>query len=97
MLMRPMFGGFGRAVGATSIAFVSQLALSSGTVDAYGLRKRAAAVLNCRNIGKADMKLNDARPRIAVDPETYTVTADGEILRARAAEVLPLAQRYFLF
>jgi urease subunit alpha len=97
MRMRPMFGGFGRAVGATSLAFVSQLALSSGTVDTYGLRKRAAAVLNCRNIGKADMKLNDARPTIAVDPETYTVTADGEVLRSNPADVLPLAQRYFLF
>jgi urease subunit alpha len=97
LIMRPMFGSFGRATGATSLAFVSQLALSSGTVDGYGLTKRAAAVRGCRTIGKADMKLNSAVPRMTVDAETYTVTADGEVLRAQPADVLPLAQRYFLF
>ena len=95
--MRPMFGAFGRATGATSLAFVSQLALERGTVGAYGLAKRAAAVRACRRVGKRDMKLNDALPRIHVDAETYVVTADGEQLRSKPASVLPLAQRYFLF
>jgi urease alpha subunit len=63
----------------------------------YGLTKRLAAVRHCRSIGKRDMKLNDAMPRITVDPETYVVTADGEVLRSMPASVLPLAQRYFLF
>src|SRR5712671_2227377 len=97
VLMRPMFGAYGRATGATSLAFVSQLSIERGTVDRYGLGKRAAAVRGCRAIGKRDMKLNDALPRIQVDAETYIVTADGEELRARPADVLPLAQRYFLF
>ncbi|MEO7190305.1 MAG: urease subunit alpha [Vicinamibacterales bacterium] len=97
LLMRPMFGAYGRATGATSIAFVSALALDSGTVARYGLTKRAAAVRGCRTVQKRDMKLNDALPRMHVDPETYTVTADGEPLRSEPARVLPLAQRYFLF
>jgi urease subunit alpha len=97
VLMRPMFGAYGRATGATSLAFVSQLSLERGTVDRYGLGKRAVAVRGCRSIGKRDMKLNDALPRIQVDAETYIVTADGEELRAKPADVLPLAQRYFLF
>jgi urease subunit alpha len=66
-------------------------------VARYGLTKRLVAVRGCRTIGKRDMKLNDALPRIHVDPETYTVTADGEVLRSAPADVLPLAQRYFLF
>jgi urease subunit alpha len=97
VLMRPMFGAYGRATGATSLAFVSQLSLERGTVDRYGLGKRAVAVRGCRSIGKRDMKLNDALPRIQVDADTYIVTADGEELRAKPADVLPLAQRYFLF
>jgi urease subunit alpha len=95
--MRPMFGAFGRATGSTSLAFVSQLSLDRGAVERYGLVKRAAAVRGCRSITKRDMKLNDALPRIHVDAETYVVTADGEELRAKPADVLPLAQRYFLF
>jgi urease subunit alpha len=95
--MRPMFGAFGRATGATSLAFVSQLALDRGAVAGYGLHKRTAAVRGCRTVSKRDMKLNDAMPRIHVDPETYVVTADGEALRSAPAAVLPLAQRYFLF
>jgi urease alpha subunit len=95
--MRPMFGSFGGASAATSIAFVSRLSLDSGTIGAYGLSKQVSAVGGCRALSKRDMKLNDALPRIHVDAETYTVTADGEVLRARAADVLPLAQRYFLF
>jgi urease subunit alpha len=95
--MRPMFGAYGRATGATSLAFVSGLSLESGTVARYGLTRRAVAVRGCRTVTKRDMKLNDAMPRITVDAETYVVTADGEELRAKPAHVLPLAQRYFLF
>ncbi len=97
LMMRPMFGAYGRATGATSLAFVSQLALERGTVAGYGLGKRAIAVRGCRTLRKRDMKLNDALPRIHVDAETYIVTADGEELRSTPADVLPLAQRYFLF
>jgi urease subunit alpha len=97
LLMRPMFGAYGRATGATSLAFVSQAALDHGAVEPYALTKRAAAVRGCRTVRKRDMKLNDALPRIQVDAETYVVTADGEELRARPATVLPLTQRYFLF
>jgi len=97
LFMRPMFGAYGRATGATSLAFVSQLALERGGLHEYGLVKRASAVRGCRTVTKRDMKLNDALPRIRVDAESYVVTADGEELRAKPASVLPLAQRYFLF
>jgi urease subunit alpha len=95
--MRPMFGAFGRATGATSVAFVSQAAVSSRSVERYGLSKRVEAVRRCRGLGKRDMKLNDALPRISVDPETYQVRADGALLTCEPAAVLPLAQRFFLF
>ncbi len=97
LVMRPMFGAYGRAVGATSVAFVSRLALDDGAAARHGLAKRLVAVRGCRSIGKRDMKLNDTLPRMTVDPETYVVTADGERLRSAPASVLPLAQRYFLF
>jgi urease subunit alpha len=97
VMMRPMFGAYGRATGSTSMAFVSQLALEQGTVARYGLTKPAVAVKGCRGLTKRDMKLNDALPKMRVDAETYLVTADGEPLRAKPADVLPLAQRYFLF
>jgi urease subunit alpha len=97
LMMRPMFGSYGRATGPISIAFVSQASLSAGTTQGYGLAKRLVAVRGCRSITKRDMKLNDALPKITVDPETYRVTADGEVLASVPASVLPLAQRYFLF
>ena len=97
LLMRPMFGGFGRAPASSSIAFVSEASLAGEIPQRYGLAKRLVAVRGCRRIGKRDMKLNDALPTITVDPETYTVTADGEHLTSVPAKVLPLAQRYFLF
>ena len=97
LMMRPMFGAYGRATGATSLAFVSQMALKDGVAERYGLTKRAAAVRDCRRVSKRDMKLNDALPQIHVDAETYVVTADGEALTSVPARVLPLAQRYFLF
>jgi urease subunit alpha len=95
--MRPMFGAFGSAAGATSLAFVSAAAAAAGVGARYGLAKRVEAVKGCRGLGKRDMKLNDALPRITVDAETYEVTADGEVLRCEPARELPLAQRYFLF
>jgi urease subunit alpha len=97
LVMRPMFGAYGGATGPTSLAFVSRSSLEKNVAPCYGLSKRLTAVRNCRSIGKRDMKLNDALPRITVDPETYRVTADGEDLRSVPAAVLPLAQRYFLF
>jgi urease subunit alpha len=95
--MRPMFGAFGRAVGGTSIAFVSQLCKEKRVAESYNLTKRIEPVRNCRNIGKRNMKWNDALPKITVDPETYEVRADGELLKCEPASMLPLAQRYFLF
>ncbi|MDC3952446.1 urease subunit alpha [Polyangium jinanense] len=95
--MRPMFASFGRAPGRAAIAFVSGASIESGVAASYGLDKRIEAVRGCRALGKKDMRLNDAMPRITVDPETYAVTADGVRLTCAPATVLPLAQRFFLF
>lgn len=95
--MRPMFGALGRATGATSIAFVSQRALSEGHIAALGLSKRLNAVRRCRKLGKADMKLNDALPAMRVDPESYEVFADGALLRSTPATRVALARLYSLF
>ncbi|PTL81316.1 urease subunit alpha [Vitiosangium sp. GDMCC 1.1324] len=95
--MRPMFGARGRALGATSIAFVSGRALADGMVRELGLTKQLSGVRRCRGLGKRDMKLNDALPALTVDPETYEVRADGELLVCEPAVRLPLAQRYSLF
>jgi urease subunit alpha len=97
VFMRPMFGSFGRATGPISIAFVSQLCKKKGIASSYGLTKRIEAVRQCRKLSKQDMKWNSALPQITVDPETYEVRADGELLVCEPAKVLPLAQRYFLF
>jgi len=97
VLYRPMFGSFGGATAATSLLFTSQAALEAGLPEQLGLKKTPVAVEHCRTIGKADMKLNDATPVIEVDPETYEVRADGALLTCEPADVLPLAQRYFLF
>jgi len=97
VFMRPMFGAFGRATGMTSIAFVSKLAKQKGVGKSYGLTKRVEAVKGCRKVGKKDLKWNNAMPKITVDPETYEVRADGELLTCEPAKVLPLAQRYQLF
>ncbi|NES69820.1 MAG: urease subunit alpha, partial [Okeania sp. SIO2D1] len=97
VVMQPMFGSFGGAIAATSLTFVSQAALESGIDARLQLRKSAVAVANTRQIGKRDLKLNDALPEIEVDPETYEVRADGELLTCEPATVLPMAQRYFLF
>src|SRR5690606_1622693 len=96
LLMRPMFGATAAGTAATSILFVSQASISDGDVLSYGLGKRIEAVRKCRGIGKADMKLNDATPKVTVDPRTYRVTADGEEISVEPASTIPLAQRYSL-
>lgn len=95
--MRPMFGSFAGARTATSLTFVSQAALEREIPAQLKLQKAAVAVAGTRQISKRDMKLNDALPRMEVDPETYEVRADGELLICEPATVLPMAQRYFLF
>ena len=97
VVMRPMFGSFGKAVGGTSVAFVSAAAKAAGVKEAYGLQKAVEPVVGTRALGKSDMVLNDAKPAIKVDAETFEVTADGELLTCEPAEELPLAQKYFLF
>ncbi len=97
VIYRPMFGSFGRAPGSISLSFVSKAALDAGIPAKLGLRKRAVAVENCRNIGKSNMLHNSAMPHIEVDPETYEVRADGDLLTCEPMAELPLAQRYFLF
>jgi urease subunit alpha len=92
-----MFGALGGAKYATSLTFVSQAAMARGIAEQLGLRKTLAAVRNCRRIGKAGMVHNHALPQIEVNPETYVVKADGEILTCEPAARLSLAQRYFLF
>jgi urease subunit alpha len=97
VLYRPMFGSFGGATTATSLTFMSQEAISAGVPGRLGIKKQAVPVRNCRNIGKKNLLLNDAMPDIRVDPETYEVRVDEELLTCEPARVLPLAQRYFLF
>ena len=97
VLGRPMFGAAGGAVGATCFTFVSAVAEEAGVAERLGLRRQVRAVRDCRSIGKKDMRLNDRLPRIDVDPETYVVKADDQVLACEPAEVLPMAQRYFLF
>jgi len=94
---REMFGALGGARHATSVTFLSRAALEAGVPQKLGLQKRAVAVRGTRGIRKRDMVLNDALPDIHVDPQTYEVRADGELLTCEPATVLPLAQRYFLF
>ena len=97
VLTRPMFGSFGRAPFSTSLTFLSQKALEREVPKQLGLQKRVAEVKGCRTVGKRDLKLNDALPQIEVDSEVYEVRADGELLTCEPMEVLPMAQRYFLF
>jgi urease subunit alpha len=95
---RPMFGAFGKALTASSVVFVSKAALRGGLRGRLGVEKQFVAVANTRGgISKKSMVHNGATPKIEVDPETYEVTADGELLTCAPAEVLPMAQRYFLF
>jgi urease subunit alpha len=94
---REMFATRGGALSATSITFVSQAAEAAGIAERYGLRKRLVPVHGIRNLRKKDMILNNYQPKITVDPETYQVVADGELLTCEPAKILPMAQRYFLF
>jgi urease subunit alpha len=97
VLYRPMFAAFGEALHSTSLLFVSKAANEASVPAQLGLKKRVAVAHRCRGLSKRDMINNDALPRIEVDPETYEVRADGELLTCEPARVLPMAQRYFLF
>jgi urease subunit alpha len=94
---RLMFGAYGGALGASAVTFLSQAAMDDGVPDRLRLSKTTTAVQGTRGIGKADMRLNDAMPIIEVDPETYEVRANGELMTCEPATELPLAQRYFLY
>jgi urease subunit alpha len=95
--MRPMFASYGNALYSTCLTFVSQASMEANIGQQLGLQKTVVPVSQTRGIGKSDMKLNTATPQMEVDPETYEVRADGELLTCEPAERLPLAQRYFLF
>jgi urease subunit alpha len=97
VLPRPMFGAAPAAAAATSVHFVSPQAIDDGLADRLAVNRRLVAVGNVRNVGKADMPLNDATPRIEVEPDTFTVRIDGEVWQEQPATELPMAQRYFLF
>jgi urease subunit alpha len=92
---RPMFGAFGRSLTESSVTFVSQAFLDKG--QTHGVSKRLLPVSNTRRIGKKSMMLNNATPRMEVNPETYEVRADGRLLTCEPAKVLPMAQRYFMY
>ncbi len=94
---RPMFGTLGSALHRTRMTFLSQEGYHAGVAQQLGLKSMIGVVRNCRNISKADMILNDYQPEIDVDPQTYQVKADGELLICEPAEILPMAQKYFLF
>ena len=94
---RPMFAAYGAARASTCLTFVSKAALAAGVPDALALKKRPSAARDTREVRKRDLKLNDLQPVMEVDPETYEVRADGELLTCEPARTLPLAQRYFLF
>ena len=94
---RPMFGAFGGALTATSLTFVSQAFIDSGGFEKIGVKKKVSAVSSCRSIQKSDMIHNSYQPLMEVDPESYEVRADGELITCEPASSLPLAQRYCLF
>ncbi|WP_120523034.1 urease subunit alpha [Arthrobacter celericrescens] len=95
--MRPMFATFGKAMQKSSITFLSKAAIEAGVPEELGLEKVIRPVSGIRSLSKADLKFNDATPDIAVDPETYRVTVDGEDVTCEPVTELPMAQRYFLF
>jgi urease subunit alpha len=97
VLPRPMFGAFGRTAGRSSLAFVAPAALEAGLDERLGLDHRMVAVADCRRVSKADMVNNDALPEIVVDPDSFVVTVDGDVIEQDPARELPMAQRYFLF
>ena len=91
-----MFSSFGKAINPSCLTFLSQSAIDTGVPEKLKLERSYAAIKDTRNISKQSMKLNDARPKIDVDPQTYEVFADGQLLTCEPAESLPLAQRYLL-
>ena len=97
VIYRPMFAAYGRAIGETSVTFLSKAAHDSGVHDHLGLSRKAVAVSRCRGLSKSDMINNNYLPKMHVDPDTYKVRADGELLTCEPARELPMAQRYFLF
>jgi urease subunit alpha len=97
VIYRPMFGAFGRAIGETSLTFLSKAAFDAGVHDHLGLSRKAVAVSRCRGLSKSDMINNSYLPEMLVDPDTYEVRADGELLTCEPARELSMAQRYFLF
>jgi urease subunit alpha len=97
VLPRPMFGAAPAAAAATSVHFVSPQAIDDGLADRLAVNRKLVAVKNVRQVGKAQMPLNDALPRIEVDPDTFTVRIDGDVWQEQPATELPMAQRYFLF
>ena len=94
---RPMFGAFGKSLTESSVTFVSQAAFNSDINQSLGVSKRMIPVAGTRVVRKNDMQLNDYQPKMEVDPETYEVRADGELLICDPADELAMAQRYFLF
>ena len=92
-----MFASFGKALGATSISFVSQASLANGAAESYGLAKRLVAVRGNRSVSKRDMLHNAYLPAMQIDAQTYQVRADGVLLTCEPATLLPMAQKYFLF
>ena len=91
-----MFGAFGKALAPSCITFVSEAAMGANIQRKLGLKRPCMAVKDTRSVGKSALKLNSALPSMSVDPQTYEVFADGELLTCEPAEVLPLAQRYLL-
>ena len=94
---RSMFGSFGKALTTTCTSFISEAAMSAGLVEQLGLKKKIGVVKNCREVKKRDMIHNRYAPHMEVDPQTYEVRADGQLLTCEPADVLPMAQRYYLF
>ena len=94
---KPMWGSHPCSAALNSVSFVSQISLTSGVIESYGLSKRFEAVRNCRRISKKDMKWNDTTPKMNVDPESYEVRADGVLADIGPAEKLPLSRTYNLF
>ena len=92
-----MFGSFGKSLTESSMSFVSQAAMDAVILEALALEKQVLAVNGTRSVKKRDMMLNDYQPKMEVDPETYEVRADGELLLCEPAEEVSMAQRYFLF
>jgi len=97
VIYKNMFGAFGKAKYGTCVTFVSKASLENGVVEKMGLQRKVLPVQGCRNISKKYMVHNNATPEIEVDPETYEVKVDGEIITCEPLKVLPMAQRYFLF